>query len=79
MWSATIWRGDDMLKWIKAKLAAARNYFDAEDFRRGYDQAAGELLRGGTVLSLIDDAISPDYADGVLAASTDFHALLDAE
>jgi hypothetical protein len=72
-----------MRKWLKAKLAAAKAYWDGEMFARGYMWAASALLSGvHSRVSIIDhlEVFSPDaYDEGVLAALNDFNKLLDEE
>ncbi len=72
-----------MVKWLIAKINGGRAYFAAEDFRRGYDQAAGALLRGDeSVLSLLNSVLMDERGDvshsdaGVLAAVDDYNGLL---
>lgn len=70
-----------MLKWLKAKLAAAKAYWDGELFSRGYQWAAASLLSGvHSRVSIIDhlEVFAPDaYDKGVLAALEDFNKLLE--
>lgn len=70
-----------MLKWLKAKLAAAKAYWTDEAFDQGYKWAAASLLSGSlNRVSIIDylEVFDPsDYDRGVLAALNDFNKLLD--
>lgn len=75
---ATISRGDDMLKRLIAKLRAARHFFAWQDFKRGYDEAAGALLRDEVTTLMLTRTIDRrgvHEANGVLAAIDDFNGL----
>lgn len=68
-----------MIKWIKAKLAAARRWRDAEDFWRGYDRTAGTLLSGDASVAGVIGTIATmnftSYDRGVLTACKAFNRL----
>lgn len=68
-----------MFKRLIAKLRAARHFFAWQDFKRGYDEAAGALLRDeitALMLTRTLDQRGEHEANGVLAAIDDFNGLL---